>query len=64
MSRKKLYRLPDKRSIDLEDEYQLDYWANQLGVSRQKLLLTIKKTGTMADDVKRNLTNKYVVGRN
>lgn len=63
MTRKKLYRIPDQRTIDPQDEYQLAYWANQMGVSREKLLAAIKSLGTLADDVRRGLKNKYITGR-
>ncbi len=64
MARKKLYRFPDKRTIDPEDEYQVAYWSTQLGVSREKLLLAVKANGNVVDDVKRILKNKYVIARN
>ncbi len=43
------------RSIDIDDEYALDYWSKELDVSQQKLKSAVQVAGSAAPDVKREL---------
>jgi hypothetical protein len=55
MERKLKPREPETRSIDIDDEYALDYWARELKVSQTKLKNAVLAAGSAADDVKREL---------
>ena len=45
----------DRRKIDLNQAYELRYWCTKLGVAEDKLHAAIRKVGTLADDVAREL---------
>lgn len=45
---------PD-RSIYLHEEWELAYWTNQLGVSKEQLYKAVQEAGTGAAAVKRIL---------
>jgi Protein of unknown function (DUF3606) len=55
MERKLKPREPETRSIDIDDEYALDYWARELNVSQAKLKNAVLAAGSAAIDVKKEL---------
>lgn len=55
MERKLKPREPETRSIDINDEYALDYWARELNVSQTKLKNAMLAAGSAVIDVKKEL---------
>ncbi|HYD56288.1 MAG TPA: DUF3606 domain-containing protein [Burkholderiales bacterium] len=45
----------DDARIDVEQDQQLGYWSEKLGVSREELRKVIQATGPMVRDVQRHL---------
>ena len=52
----------DRRRIDVHQDYELDYWSNKFGVSKDELKAAVQKVGSMSDDVAREL-GKMMPGR-
>jgi|SoiMetStandDraft_5_1073268.scaffolds.fasta_scaffold11099_5 hypothetical protein len=52
----------DGRRIDVHQDYELDYWSNKFGVSKDELKAAVEKAGSMSDDVAREL-GKIMPGR-
>jgi len=46
---------PDRDRINLEEDYEIRYWCEKFGVSREELTAAVKKVGPMAIDVQREL---------
>jgi hypothetical protein len=55
MNRGNNHAMADTRSIDINDEYALDYWARELNVSQAKIKNAVLIAGTAVIDVKREL---------
>jgi hypothetical protein len=55
MSRKIKASSNDARSIDMEDEYAVDFWTRELSVTETKLKAAVKLVGTSVIDVRREL---------
>jgi Protein of unknown function (DUF3606) len=55
MSDDKTKTAEDRRRIDLSQDYELRYWCDKFGVSKDELKAAVQKVGTMADDVAREL---------
>lgn len=55
MQRKIKAKQPDTRSINIEDQYALGFWADELKVSQTKLKDAVEAVGTLVVDVKRVL---------
>lgn len=55
MERKIKPSAADTRSIDIEYDYALDFWAREFNVSQDKLKAAVLIAGTAAPDVKREL---------
>ena len=45
----------DTRSIDIDDEYAIDFWTRELSVIQTKLKATVEAVGTSVTDVRREL---------
>jgi hypothetical protein len=45
----------DTRSVDVEDDYALEFWAREFNVSKPKLVAAVLAAGTSVPDVKREL---------
>lgn len=45
----------DSQRINVNEEYELQYWSSKFGVSKDQLRATIRRVGVMAEDVKRAL---------
>ena len=46
---------PDRDRINLEEEYEVRYWSEKFGVTKEELAGAVRKVGPMASDVKREL---------
>ena len=46
----------DRQRIDVSQDYELQYWSEKFGVSKDQLKAAVQKVGTMADDVAHELT--------
>ena len=55
MERKIKLKEPDTRSINIDDDYALEFWARELNVSQKKLKAAVQVAGTYVTDVKREL---------
>jgi hypothetical protein len=56
MSDDKTNRGPaDAQRINVNEDYEVQYWTGTLGVSEEKLRDTVKKVGVMAADVRKAL---------
>ena len=55
MERKLKSKEPDSRSINIEDEYALDFWARELNVSKKKIKDAVAIAGNTVSDVRREL---------
>lgn len=45
----------DAQRINVNEDYEVEYWTRVLGVSEEKLRETVKNVGVMADDVRKAL---------
>lgn len=45
----------DPKVIDLNHDWELDYWTRELGVTEVDLQLAIKSVGTSVDKVRKHL---------
>jgi hypothetical protein len=45
----------DDARINLEQDYEVNYWANEFGVSREELRKAVQATGPLVKDVRRHL---------
>jgi hypothetical protein len=53
-------RLTEKRWINLQEYYDVEYWSRKFGVSPELLQTAVKNAGsTSAEDVERYIRNKY-----
>lgn len=50
---------PDNQRINVHEDYELRRWAREFGVSEQRLKDAVKKVGTMAKDVAKELGVKW-----
>ena len=48
---------PDDERIDVEQDHELGYWSEKLGVSRDQLRRAVQSAGPMVKDVRRHLSN-------
>jgi hypothetical protein len=56
MSDDKLNRgQPDRRLINMNEDYEVKYWSKHLGVSREELQAAISKVGNSAAAVRKQL---------
>ncbi len=46
---------PDDQRINVDQDHELSYWSNKLGVSRDKLREAVAKAGPMVKNVEREL---------
>ena len=46
---------PDSTRINIHEEHEVRYWTETLGVSRERLTEAVKKVGTSAKAVKKEL---------
>jgi hypothetical protein len=55
MEKKRKLMETDTRSVNIEDDYALDYWVREFDVSKAKIRAAVLVAGTSAGDVKREL---------
>jgi len=55
MERKLKRSAPDTRSVDIDDDYALDFWAREFNVTKRKLKAATLVAGKLATDVKKEL---------
>lgn len=46
----------DRLRINVNEDYELQYWSNKFGVTAQRLRDAVDKVGVMAADVERELS--------
>lgn len=46
----------DRKRISLSDDYEVRDWSEKFGVTEERLREAVRKVGSMADDVARELT--------
>lgn len=46
---------PDDQRINVEQDHEVTYWSEKLGVSRERLRDAVAKAGSMVRDVQRHL---------
>jgi Protein of unknown function (DUF3606) len=47
----------DDERINVEQEHELGYWAEKLGVSREQLRKAVQSAGPMVKDIRRHLSH-------
>ena len=45
----------DKNRINLDEEYEVNYWADKFGISKKELAKVVSEVGNNAKDVKNTL---------
>jgi hypothetical protein len=45
----------DRSRVNVNEDYELEYWSKHFGVSRETLKSAVKKAGPMVKDVQREL---------
>jgi 3-oxoacyl-[acyl-carrier-protein] synthase III len=56
MSDSKLNRgEPDRSKINMNEDYEVQYWTKHLGISREKLQQVVEKVGNSAAAVRKEL---------
>lgn len=45
----------DRIRINVNEEHELRYWTEELGVTREELKRAVKAVGVMAEDVRKHL---------
>lgn len=43
---------PDRERINVNEDYELQYWSKELGITRDELIAAVKAAGTSVKDVK------------
>jgi hypothetical protein len=49
----------DRQRINIHQDYEVEYWTEALGVSRERLEQLVKDHGDRADDVRRALGKQH-----
>lgn len=49
-------RPQDAQRVNINEDYELRYWAEKFGVSPEQLKKVVRRVGPMADDVERALS--------
>ena len=47
----------DRKRINPDEDYEVQYWSEKFGVSREELKNTVERVGPMSDDVAKALGN-------
>jgi hypothetical protein len=48
-------RPQDSSRVNINEEYEVQYWTNKFGISRDKLISTVKRVGVSVEDIKKSL---------
>lgn len=51
----KIRQPQDPKQINVHEEWELEYWSNKFGVTKDQLRQTVKAVGTFVENVKRHL---------
>ena len=46
----------DPQRININQDWELDYWSKRLGCTKAELIAAVKKVGPMVEDVKKELS--------
>ena len=46
---------PDRSRINLNEDYEVRYWTERLGVTKEQLAVAVRKVGNSADAVRQAL---------
>jgi hypothetical protein len=46
---------PDDQRINVDQDHELSYWSNELGVTREQLREIVRRAGPMLKDVRQHL---------
>ncbi len=57
---KNLKNQQDSLRINVNEDYEVQYWSKKFGVSKDQLVATIRRVGVMAEDVKRALIKNSI----
>ena len=49
----------DRQRINIHEDYEVHYWTEALGVSRERLEQLVQDHGDQADDVRRVLSRQH-----
>jgi hypothetical protein len=49
----------DRQRINVHQDYEVDYWTKELGVSKERLQQLVNDHGDRADDVRRALGKQH-----
>jgi hypothetical protein len=55
-------RPQDSQRINVNQEHELRYWAEKLGVKPEQLRRVVERVGPMAEDVERAIAGSKVAG--
>lgn len=57
---------PDRDRINMEEDYEVQYWSEKFGVSQEELAAAVEKVGPVASDVQRELKThtRFSVNKN
>lgn len=53
----KIRQPEDPKQINVHEDWELQYWSNKFGITKDQLRQAVQKVGTYVDDVK-NYLNK------
>lgn len=53
-------RPQDSQRINVNEDYEVQYWSKKFGVSRDQLISTVRRVGVMAEDVKKALIKNQI----
>ncbi|MDR6936663.1 MULTISPECIES: DUF3606 domain-containing protein [unclassified Luteibacter] len=60
MSDDKTKRGPaDAKRINVNEDYEVQYWTKELGISREQLTEAVKRVGPIAEDVRAHLRRRH-----
>jgi len=49
----------DRQRINVHQDYEIEYWTKELGVSKERLQQLVNEHGDRADDVRRALGKEH-----
>jgi hypothetical protein len=49
---------PDSKFINVNEDYEVEYWTKELNINKQELLAAVKAAGTSVAAVKEHLKKK------
>jgi hypothetical protein len=58
MDDKSKTRPQDALRVNVNEDYEVDYWSGKFGCTREELKAAVKRVGVMAKDVQQELSKK------